>query len=234
MKTTKILAKELNFPLNFLSEVCAFARQKPEKSEWAYNKLTEWAKNESLECDFLCLLCAVTDIPKYYKIVVYRYREGMTLQKIANIFGVTRERVRQILQNMIGKLYICKDADFIFTNGYRKYLLKEKTKSYEEGVSKGISIGYQQGLEEKSKREDKFTLYKAITLEEMNLSVRAYNSLCRYGVRNLKDLLELPLNELLRVRNFGRVSLKEIIETFERYGIDTEQYKKAYLKLCGE
>ena len=50
-----------------------------------------------------------------------------------------------------------------------------------------------------------------IMIEEMNLSVRAYNCLKRAGVRTLDDIIRLGSDRLLEVRNLGKKCYDEIV-----------------------
>jgi len=49
-------------------------------------------------------------------------------------------------------------------------------------------------------------------IEELELSVRAYNCLKRAGITKVGQILEMSEEELLAVRNFGRKSLDELRE----------------------
>jgi DNA-directed RNA polymerase subunit alpha len=48
------------------------------------------------------------------------------------------------------------------------------------------------------------------TIEELELSVRAYNCLKREGVDTVEKLLEYTEDELLDIRNFGQKSIQEV------------------------
>lgn len=50
-----------------------------------------------------------------------------------------------------------------------------------------------------------------IMIEEMDLSVRAYNCLKRAGVRTLDDVIRLGSDRLLEVRNLGKKCYDEIV-----------------------
>lgn len=52
-------------------------------------------------------------------------------------------------------------------------------------------------------------------IEELDLSVRAYNCLKRSGLTKLGQVLEMNEQDLLAVRNFGRKSLDELVEKLE-------------------
>ena len=49
-------------------------------------------------------------------------------------------------------------------------------------------------------------------LEDLDLSVRAYNCLKAAKINSLSELVQYDTNELLKFRNFGRKSLVEIEE----------------------
>lgn len=55
----------------------------------------------------------------------------------------------------------------------------------------------------------------AMTIEEMDLSVRSYNCLKRAGIQTVEDLTKKTEDDMLRVRNLGRKSLDEVIAKLE-------------------
>lgn len=59
-----------------------------------------------------------------------------------------------------------------------------------------------------------------IPIEELNLSVRAYNCLKRAQINTVADLLEYSQDDLLEIKNFGQKSAEEVIEALQqRLGI---------------
>ncbi|HEY9845558.1 MAG TPA: DNA-directed RNA polymerase subunit alpha [Candidatus Caenarcaniphilales bacterium] len=59
-----------------------------------------------------------------------------------------------------------------------------------------------------------------IPIEELNLSVRAYNCLKRAQVNSVADLLDYSQEDLLEIKNFGAKSAEEVIEALQiRLGI---------------
>ncbi len=66
-------------------------------------------------------------------------------------------------------------------------------------------------------------------LEDLDLSVRAYNCLKAAKINNLAELVHYDTNELLKFRNFGRKSLVEIenliTEKGLSFGMDLSRYK---------
>jgi len=57
-----------------------------------------------------------------------------------------------------------------------------------------------------------------IPLDDLELSVRAYNSLKRSGVDSLSQLLTMSYNEIMGIRNLGKKSCDEIIEKIKEFG----------------
>ena len=59
----------------------------------------------------------------------------------------------------------------------------------------------------------------AITIEELNLSVRSYNCLKREGINAVGDLVEKSESELMDIRNFGQKSIDEVKAKLEELGL---------------
>ncbi len=59
----------------------------------------------------------------------------------------------------------------------------------------------------------------AITVEELNLSVRSYNCLKREGINTVGDLVEKSEAELMDIRNFGQKSIDEVKAKLEELGL---------------
>jgi len=59
----------------------------------------------------------------------------------------------------------------------------------------------------------------AITIEELNLSVRSYNCLKREGVNTVGDLVQRSEQELMDIRNFGQKSIEEVKQKLADMGL---------------
>ena len=65
-----------------------------------------------------------------------------------------------------------------------------------------------------------------VLIEELQLSVRAYNCLKRAQIHSIADLLDYSQEELLEIKNFGQKSANEVINALrERLGIDLPKEK---------
>ena len=61
---------------------------------------------------------------------------------------------------------------------------------------------------------------KDMTIDDLEgLSVRSYNCLKRAGINTIGELSEKTEEDMIKVRNLGRKSLKEIKEELEKYGL---------------
>ena len=56
-------------------------------------------------------------------------------------------------------------------------------------------------------------------IEQLELSVRAQNCLVQHGVKRVLDLVNMPEDEVLKIKNFGRKSLTEVKEAIEGHGL---------------
>ena len=66
------------------------------------------------------------------------------------------------------------------------------------------------------------------SIEDLNLSVRAYNCLKSANINTIAELVSKDETELLKFRNFGRKSLAELMEVIEEknlhFGMDVDKY----------
>ena len=60
----------------------------------------------------------------------------------------------------------------------------------------------------------------ALTIEDLNLSVRSYNCLKREGINTVGDLVQKTEAELLDIRNFGQKSIDEVKAKLEELGLE--------------
>mgnify|MGYP000916623321 CR=1 FL=1 len=56
-------------------------------------------------------------------------------------------------------------------------------------------------------------------IEDLDLSVRSYNCLKRAGINTVGELTQKSEEEMMRVRNLGRKSLKEVIQKLREIGL---------------
>jgi len=59
----------------------------------------------------------------------------------------------------------------------------------------------------------------SMTIEELELSVRAYNCLKRASINSMAELLKKSEHDLLNIKNFGKKSSDEVIERLHHFGL---------------
>ncbi len=63
----------------------------------------------------------------------------------------------------------------------------------------------------------------ALTIEDLNLTVRSYNCLKREGVDTVGDLVKKSEAELMDIRNFGQKSIEEVKSKLEELGLSLRE-----------
>lgn len=84
----------------------------------------------------------------------------------------------------------------------------------------GITLGEEFPIEEPTGKRDHDQLYEK-PIEELDLSVRVFNSLKRTGITTVGDVLDMldrGPDAMLAIRNFGEKSLDELIEKLKEKG----------------
>lgn len=104
----------------------------------------------------------------------------------------------------------------------------------QEAVSRGAKILTDlliplKDINFKSNSEDNFTegaKVNQILIEELQLSVRAYNCLKRAQIHSVADLLDYSQEDLIEIKNFGQKSAEEVIDALQkRLGINLPKEK---------
>jgi len=70
-----------------------------------------------------------------------------------------------------------------------------------------------------AKQEDSKLKKLETSIDDLDFSVRAYNCLKRAGVNTLGDLTEKTELEMMKIRNLGKKSLKEVIDKIKDMGL---------------
>lgn len=70
-----------------------------------------------------------------------------------------------------------------------------------------------------AKKEDSKLKKLETSIDDLDFSVRAYNCLKRAGVNTLGDLTEKSELEMMKIRNLGKKSLKEVIDKIKDMGL---------------
>jgi DNA-directed RNA polymerase subunit alpha len=97
-----------------------------------------------------------------------------------------------------------------------------------------LFVHFEEEIEEEAEEEvdEEFLRVKAMlerSVEELELSVRSSNCLKAAEIKTIGDLVQKSEGEMLKYRNFGRKSLKEIADILQSmgltFGMDVSKYK---------
>ena len=69
------------------------------------------------------------------------------------------------------------------------------------------------------KTEDPKVKALETTIEDLDFSVRAYNCLKRANIHTLQDLVNKSENDMMKIRNLGKKSLKEVLDKVRDLGL---------------
>lgn len=148
-------------------------------------------------------------------VVLWYYKNKMSLKDIARELELTTERIRQIRNKAVRK---------ISASDYRKEIImfgKEKIE-YDEKVKEDM---YKQ-LKKLKEETDELAKKNAdrVNIHDAGLSTRALNCLYRYTkVKYLDELTEYTIDDLIRLRNFGRNSLYDLINKMKEHGLKLKE-----------
>ena len=62
-------------------------------------------------------------------------------------------------------------------------------------------------------------------IEDLDLSVRSYNCLKRAGIQTVDELTQKTEDEMMRVRNLGKKSLKEVKDKLIELGMGFRSFE---------
>lgn len=159
------------------------------------------------------------------KVIEYRFKSLMTLAEIGKELGLSGERIRQIKEKAIRRLrhpsqarkwnmryilsYLDKEQEYRKT-AEENEALKALVKEYEEKISAMGGTG----------KPAKADIYSEMDVDELDLSVRSFNCLSICGIKKVKAITMLSMDDLMCIRNLGKKSAMEIEDTLNGLGME--------------
>ena len=67
--------------------------------------------------------------------------------------------------------------------------------------------------------------FQNMTIDDLELSARSQNCLKRAGIQNVEELMQKTEEDMMKVRNLGKKSLKEVKEVLASYGLSFKSYE---------
>ena len=212
----KLLAKRKEYPENLLDDIGFEIYQKcsEETIENVLNNLQSFLQPRLASC------------------ITLRYKQHETLDEIGRAYGTTRERIRQLCCKA---LYIIKHHLLSYERTEWEKRKLEEVRDIAERQEKELTEYREKALAFLKEfgiygSEQELAFGKVVNMngqpiiengkiEDLDLSVRSYNCLRRARVESIKDLCNMTESDLMKVRNLGRKSFKEIIDKLEERGL---------------
>lgn len=157
---------------------------------------------------------------------------GRSMRDIHEEYGITRERVCQVVRKAFRKIYTMRTFSDIRQENKRLLRENKELKNVIKLLGSSTKDTQLEGeplSEEMQKAAGRWyigdgeitTIHSLLSasMSDFNLSVRALNCLKTAEVETLADLLRYDESELLKYRNFGRKSLKELVSFVEDFGL---------------
>ena len=210
------IIKDLEYPLNLIYAVF----------EDEAEKIAERADTvPDFDASIEYVLCTLSERER--KILKNRFVDLLTLEQTGKLFGVTRDRIRQIEAKAIRKLRHPSRAKY-FRYGVSAIIENIRTDYYNkfselEGKLIELCKLNVKTADEIIQDHELRRKYAPTNIEQMDLSVRSYNCLKRAGIDTLQHLAQLSYNDLIRIRNLGRRSVDEIIGKLSEYGYEIQK-----------
>lgn len=162
---------------------------------------------------------------------------GLTHEETGKRLGVTRERIRQIEAKAIRKLRHPSRYKKLVYGDLHTSIDEQMEKAYKEEKEKiigNLTARYNNKLNDDMANFALSIVENVLEskdipipndpldddISELDLSVRSYNCLVRYGAKTIRDVANMTMDDFYRVRNLGRKSTDEIIKAMRiKYGI---------------
>ncbi|MCI5674687.1 MAG: DNA-directed RNA polymerase subunit alpha [Ezakiella sp.] len=135
-------------------------------------------------------------------------------------FSIENTRVGQITDydRLVLEVWTNGTISAVDAAGYGARILIEHFSLF-AGLSKDFDTKGILKIRDERQREK----YLEMSIEELELSVRSYNSLKRAGIHTVASMTEMTEADMMAVRNLGKKSLEEIIDKLHELGLSLKQ-----------
>ena len=162
-----------------------------------------------------------------------RFKGRLSLDEVAKILDITRERARQIEARALRKMRHPIRTKAIFAPYRLSQEIKERTEVLDQKnkelaglitqcldqidtLSKALDSV---GIKVTTEKPNTYITTLARNINEFEFSVRAYNCMKRAGINTIGDLTEKTEEEMRQVRNLGHRGLEEIKDKLISLGL---------------
>jgi DNA-directed RNA polymerase subunit alpha len=134
----------------------------------------------------------------------------MPVKKVNFFVETSENNISLELENLILEIYTNGSIEPIVALSYASDLLEQIFSTL-----RITNSPIQKSLAKKSVTDEKQQELDRVMIEDLELSVRAYNCLKRADIHSLADLLKYSQEELLEFKNFGQKSADEVMESLK-------------------
>ena len=200
-----------DYPFNLLRDVA--------RAEWEYDLPLDF------DASLAYVLATLTELES--GVIHARYKSFKSLVDIAEDFGVSDSYIQQIKNKALRKLRHPSRLNLLIC-GVQGWHISEMNKKIDEELSiaiKAITTVARklEAADDMMKSVNSSKEYCLIPLdtpiEDLKLSARPYNCLCRARIRTLDELADLTESDLLKMTNLGKHSFDEIVRKLGSVGL---------------
>lgn len=185
---------------------------------------------------------------KEKNVLMYRFKENLTLNEVGEIYNVSRNRIMQIEAKALRKLrhpsranvlkYGVEAAEKLATKdeqleAYREEYYNDIDETINEAKKAMVGADLYRLINVRDKANSIIQalsgnnqesgnnpdVFYPISIDDLSLSVRTYNCVRRAGFECLEDFVGKTVSQMLDIRNMGKHSFKELSERLSDYGI---------------
>ncbi len=143
---------------------------------------------------------------------------GLSVERIRQIHIGSFERLRSGIIEMLDNHRAIKDYSERMAIDYKAILQENRIlRKQMEDARQILAIG----LSKPSQTNDDQDLLKP--LNELDLSVRALNCLAKSNILTVGDLMKKSIHDLLQIEQFGKTTLKEVIQELKSMGLTLKE-----------
>lgn len=147
-----------------------------------------------------------------------------TFEEVARFMAISSSRVQQIHAKALRRLHYHKK--YFLTGIYSEPEHMAKKKFEEYILSMRDSWTYESALDYIKNHKKPYCPIKDDDINDLELSIRSSNCLKRAGITTVQQLTEKTEEDMMKVRNLGKKSLKEIRNKLQELGLDFKEYEE--------
>lgn len=176
------------------------------------------------------MLCTLDVLNEREAEIVKGIIRGETVEELADVFGLTRNRMWQIFHKAIRKAGDLRNIRLCYDENRRLKQEVENMRADLRLLNRELNIQREEErrlaeMEEEERirvitEHDRVLKLYATRLVNCNISVRSLNCLKSLDIDTIGDLCKCSKTYLLKARNFGKKSLNELVDFLEEKGLD--------------